>query len=343
MVFACMTWRLGSAIALKAWKKLYLSKSGLELESQPHPSCHESWNAPLHLPLRHFVVCAHMSSNPAVQRQMATRAKNKITHPGNVVKAGARNRRTTAEVEEERKAKAATKANLEAAKQRRIIRTAQFERDDMVRADALDATPRPVATLKPQGQVQNSPTPPNSASDIEMTDGCNFDNAEFNLPSADDSATECATIDSANDSLVESGAPKRSNVRPTKKAAKWLAQNESKGQQLEMVIDSEVDQRQQSKPKKGKGKAKVREEINIALKKMDRDPARENKSGERSTENKEGNVGEDPAPRSRNESENQVVAGNKRKLRREGAIADLQDVEIAANVSNRSSSGLINT
>ena len=76
---------------------------------------------------------------------------------------------------------------------------------------------------------------------------------------------------------------------------------------------------------------------------MDRDPARENKSGERSTENKEGNVGEDPAPRSRNESENQVVAGNKRKLRREGAIADLLDVEIAANVSNRSSSGLINT
>ena len=109
-----------------------------------------------------------------------------------------------------------------------------------------------------------------------------------------------------------------------------------------MVINSEVDQHQQSKPKKGKGKVKVREEINIALKKMDRDLACENKSGERSTENKEGNVGEDPAPRSRNESENQVVIGNKRKLRREGAIADLQDVEIAVNISNCSSSGLIN-
>ena len=64
--------------------------------------------------------------------------------------------------------------------------------------------------------------------------------------SADDSATECATIDSAtNDSLVKSGALKRSNMWPTKKAAKWLAQNESKGKQLEMVINSKVDQCQQ--------------------------------------------------------------------------------------------------
>ena len=70
-----------------------------------------------------------MSSNPAVQRQLATRAKNKIMHPGNVVKAGVRNRRTTAEAEEEHKAK----ANLEAL---------------------------PLATLKPQGQVQPPPTRP---------------------------------------------------------------------------------------------------------------------------------------------------------------------------------------
>ena len=84
--------------------------------------------------------------------------------------------------------------------------------------------------LSPRARFKIVPPPPNSASDIEMTDGCNFDNAKFNLPSADDSATECATINSAtNDSLVESGAPKRLNVWPTKKAAKWLAQKESKG------------------------------------------------------------------------------------------------------------------
>ena len=79
------------------------------------------------------------------------------------------------------------------------------------------------------------------------------------------------------------------------------------------------------------------------LKRMDRDLACENKSGERLTENEEENLGEDPAPRSRNESENQVVAGNKRKLRREGVIADLQDVESVAKVSHCSSSGWINT
>ena len=86
-----------------------------------------------------------------------------------------------------------------------------------------------------------------------MTDGCNFDNAEFKLPSADNSATECATIDSAtNNSLVDSGASKILNMWPTKKTAQWLAQNESKGQQLEMVINSEFDQCQHSKPRKGR-------------------------------------------------------------------------------------------
>ena len=91
---------------------------------------------------------------------MATCTKNKIAHPGNVVKAGARNHWTTTEVQEECKVKAMTKANLEATKQQCIICTAQFEHDNMVRANMLYATPHPVATHKPQGQVQNSPTPP---------------------------------------------------------------------------------------------------------------------------------------------------------------------------------------
>ena len=166
-----------------------------------------------------------MSSDPASQCQMATWAKNKTAHPGNIVKAGTRNCWTTAEVEQEHKVKATTKANLEATKHQCIIRTAQFEHDNMVRANALDATPCPVATPKPWGKVQNSPT--HLTSDIEIIDGCNFDN-EFKLASADNSATECATIDSAtNDSLF--GTPKRSNRQPTKKAAKSSAENESKG------------------------------------------------------------------------------------------------------------------
>ena len=76
------------------------------------------------------------------------------------------------------------------------------------------------------------------------------------------------------------------------------------------MVDSEVDQCQQSRLKKGK--AKVRDEINITVKKMDRDLDHENKSGEKLTDEEEENLGKDPAPRSKNESKNKVVAGNKR-------------------------------
>ena len=97
-----------------------------------------------------------MSSNPVSQRQIVTQAKNKMVHPGAIVKAGTRNHQPTTEVEAERKAK----ANLKATRQQCITCTAQFEHDDVARVDALDSTPCPIPTPKPHSQVQHSPTPP---------------------------------------------------------------------------------------------------------------------------------------------------------------------------------------
>ena len=213
----------------------------------------------------------------------------------------------------------------------------------MARVDALDSTPHPITTPKPHSQVQHSRTPPNSTSDIEMTDNCDFNKAEFKPLSADNSATECATVDSATDkALVKRGPHKKLNTWPIKKGAKWLVDNESEDQELKMMLDSEVDQHQKPKPKKAK--VKVRNEINIATKKIDKNISCEYKNGRMVKSMASGNeeLREDPAPRSRKDGENQVITGNKRKkLMREGAIANLLDGEIT-KVSEHSGF-LINT
>jgi hypothetical protein len=94
-----------------------------------------------------------MPNNPAHQRQMETQATNKTAHPGDVVKATTKQCRTTAEVEEERRAKAQAKLDLEVAKQLHIICAAEFEHADMANADRLDATPHPVFIPKPRKQT----------------------------------------------------------------------------------------------------------------------------------------------------------------------------------------------
>ena len=56
--------------------------------------------------------------------QMATQATNKTTDPSDVVMKNTRHHQTTTEVEEEHKAKATSKTNLEVAKQQHISHTA---------------------------------------------------------------------------------------------------------------------------------------------------------------------------------------------------------------------------
>ena len=63
-------------------------------------------------------------SYSAPQHQMATQATNKTTDPSDVVMKNTRHHQTTTEVEEEHKAKATSKTNLEVAKQQHISHTA---------------------------------------------------------------------------------------------------------------------------------------------------------------------------------------------------------------------------
>ena len=82
------------------------------------------------------------------QRQIETRAKNKTTHPGKVVKPS--HRQTKVEVQQEKDAKAKAKAVLAEARQQSINRTAEFERANIANEDMVNANPRPTFTPKPQ-------------------------------------------------------------------------------------------------------------------------------------------------------------------------------------------------
>jgi hypothetical protein len=123
---------------------------------------------------------------------METRASNKTAHPGNVIKATTK-RRTKAEVQEERVAKAKAKAAQEGAQKTSIGRTAKFESADKACEDVVDATPRPLFTPGPKQrraserhqQVQSSPSPVVETSDISTSD--EVDAASF-VPSGSESS-----------------------------------------------------------------------------------------------------------------------------------------------------------
>lgn len=88
-----------------------------------------------------------MSQTTTPRRQIATRASNKAAHPGYPDRS--KGRRTPAEVQQERTAKAGAKAAREKAREASINRTADFEVNDIVNEGLADATPRPPFTPKP--------------------------------------------------------------------------------------------------------------------------------------------------------------------------------------------------
>jgi hypothetical protein len=84
------------------------------------------------------------------QRQIETRAKNKMTHPGKVITAATSQHQTKAKIQQEKDTKAQAKAALAEARQQSINRTAEFERPDIANEDMTNATPCPTFTPKPQ-------------------------------------------------------------------------------------------------------------------------------------------------------------------------------------------------
>jgi hypothetical protein len=255
-----------------------------------------------------------MPKNPAPPRQVETRAGNKTVHPGNVIKPNAR--RSTAEVQAERLAKAQAKEDRELAKKRSIERVAQFERADTVREDDFNATPRPAFTPKPRPLSQTNNLLAES-SDVEMTDGGDFDGAPFIPRSADGSVT-------GDDAVVESDPPPpakkakansaaKGKAKVSKKAEGKAASKKKKAEESEVeLVEPKAEPPKVPKPKK----KSFREEINVAAKEFE-----EEKFGGGTAE-----PGGKPASNLKRVGSwwsQDTTAGGKKELRREGAIADI--------------------
>jgi hypothetical protein len=267
----------------------------------------------LHLTSLNLVTMPNTSVPP---RQIATRASNKTTHPGNAVKTT--KRRTTAEVQEERAAKAQAKAAREEARQQSINRAAEFERADMVNEDLVDATPRPPFTpKKPQYQTHSDLTPLAETSDADMSDG--FEKASFVPPAsehsdtADESADESDTPRPAKKLKAEPMAKMAATKAATKKAAAKKVDKKKNVDDSDVEIVAELQPPQEPKPKKVK--PRMRDEI---AKKIE-----ENKSqGGKYADMLKSTSGKRPAaPKGPSGPQATVVGG--KKLQREGAIADI--------------------
>ncbi|KAH9014123.1 hypothetical protein EDB84DRAFT_1443962 [Lactarius hengduanensis] len=159
-----------------------------------------------------------MPKTPSPPRRMSTRASNKTAHPGNIVK---HKRRTMAQVQEEKMAKAKAKEACKVAKQQGINRAAQFEHACLANEDLVDATPRPLFTPKRRhNQIQQK-------------------------------AERCAQ------KAVVTRAATKATSRKNKRANKLIAKS----------AGSDAEPPQEPKPKKIK--VRIRDEINVAAKKME--------------------------------------------------------------------------
>lgn len=261
------------------------------------------------------------------QHRMETRAGNKQAHPGITDKG--KTRRTTAEVQQEREAKAQAKEAKKAERQRFIKRTAEFEHDEMANEDVVDATPRPPFTPMQRRASQNHQ---NSLSPVtEMSDVDAHDQVDASLFVGQADCSDMSVIE--EDIAAESDAPppvqKRAANAKTKTTGKAAGEHvravaaskrKKEAENVEDVVpDSEGEAPEEPKPKKVK--VKVRDEINTLVKGIEENEIRKTygnmlKSTFTIQTGKESRGG----PASKAPSQVQLVG---RPLKREGAIADI--------------------
>ena len=266
-----------------------------------------------------------MPSKPAPSRQIATRAGNKSAHPGHVVKP--RTRRTGAEVKAERAAKAQAKEDRELARKQSIERAAQFETADLIQENDFDATPRPVFTPKLRPLPQINPFPAES-SDVEMAEGSDFDGADFKPPTADgsvtvdDSAVETDPEPPVKKAKANSAAKGKAKV--TKKAAGKVASEKGNAESSDVeIVEPKVELPKEPKPKPKK--KLFRDEINVAAKELEEAQGKKFSAMMKSMRGGE-EPERKPAPKAGPSWPQATTAGNKRALKREGAIADINDL-----------------
>ena len=244
-----------------------------------------------------------------------TRASNKMAHPGRLEKSKVPCR-TSAEVQQECEAKAKAKEDCEKAIKKSIARTAEFEHTDMANEDLLDATLRPPFTPKPwpHPKTKNRArvNPPAEPNEVEIDE----DNLAFNntllTPVAEpkDDAENKSLTDNKSDSIGYASPPtkKQKTIPPTKKQK---GKGVDRGEKAMVPTD---DEQTQETPKLKKTKAKVCKEINFAAKKMEEVQAKLEK-------NKYADMVMSHKPSSQLEAVG--GSGSQRKLKREGAIADI--------------------
>lgn len=270
---------------------------------------------------------------------METRARNKTAHPGNVDKSTTR--RTKAEVEEERTTKAEAVATRAEAKQQSINRMAEFEHADMVDEDMVDATPRPLFTPKarPSTRHQKDSTP--AVTDPETSDVEILEDSESESPFSKNSVThDSSSGESDGEVSFESPPAKKKPQRTVKTAqtvkatapmAKGTGKRKVPEAETEPAFDEETPKKPKPKPKsKPKPKTTVRDEINVAAKKIqeNKDEGHEERDKVRPTK-----VSAAPKAPSQlqaaGEDEESVLKAPLqsqtwgKKLKREGAIADI--------------------
>jgi hypothetical protein len=262
------------------------------------------------------------TSKAVPQRQIKTRASNKSVHPGNVCKPAVP-RRTSAQVQQEREAKAKAKSVREEARQQSIIRTAEFEHADMANEDMVDATPRPPFTSKrwppPRNHKSAKLVPVTGSSDVEMSDNC--DKASSAPASSEQSVAEDESAIERGDPTPPAKRQKQATEKATRTAGgkeKVAEKKKEVGGDEEIVLTS--DEEQTPKPKKVK--VKLRDDINFAAKKIEEDEVKGNKYGNmlKSVSSKPAaeQSGGMPVPKV------PLRARGGKKLKREGAIADIK-------------------
>jgi hypothetical protein len=272
-----------------------------------------------------------MPSNPVPSRQIETRAGNKSAHPGNVTKP--KKRRTAAEVEEARVAKAKAKEDRELARKQSIERAAQFERADMVCEDDVDATPRPAFTPKPRPPPQNQSrmtSLPAETSDVEMSYGSDFDGDFDRAPFVPPPSADGSTVD---DSTVENDTPPpakkakaaaKGKGKETKKAKAASKKKTAEESEVE-IVEPKAEPPKEPKPKK----KNFRDEINIAAKELEEVQAKKFGGMVKSMRGGEEPKAGKPASKPKGLGPwwpQATTAGEKGVLKREGAIGDINDL-----------------
>ena len=214
-------------------------------------------------------------------------------------------------------------------KQQSIVHTAEFEHANLANEDMIDATPRPPFTPKPWPPPRNRKNaklvPITESSDVKMGD--DFDKASFVPVPSEQSVAEDESAIKSDDPTPPS---KKQKAQVTEKAtgtvgAKPGASAKVAKKKKKVDRDKEIvpasDEEQTPKPKKVK--VKVRDEINIAAKNMEENEVKGSKYGDMvksmSSKRAEQSSG---MPASKAPLQLQAVGGGK-KLKREGAIANI--------------------